>query len=214
MKLIGRWLVTTTLACGLLLLLGDWRDPLLWIYAALFSAVGLYAMTQMGEDLARERFTPPSSGADRLSLRTVRLVALAHVVAGALDSRYGWTHIPDALRIVGLAGFGASFLLIVHAMKANRFFSSVVRIQSERGHHVVESGPYRIVRHPGYAAMIPLVPFSGLALGSWIAFALAFAYSWLILRRVRFEDGFLHANLAGYAQYAARVRYRLVPGVW
>jgi protein-S-isoprenylcysteine O-methyltransferase Ste14 len=104
--------------------------------------------------------------------------------------------------------------LVFSAMLANRFFSPVVRIQKERGHRVVDRGPYAVVRHPGYVGMITSIPFSALVLGSWIGFALAAAYSILIFRRVLFEDAFLRANLEGYAAYAERVRYRLVPRVW
>jgi protein-S-isoprenylcysteine O-methyltransferase Ste14 len=211
---VRRWLIGTTIAGFLLLVVGDWHDGWLWAYVAAFAGIGLYAMTQMDDDLARERFRPPSAGADRLSLRTVRLVALAHIVGGILDSRYKWTHMSDGWRAIGIAGFAASFLFMIQAIKANRFFSAVVRIQSERGHRVVDQGPYRIVRHPGYAAMIPMMPFSGMALGSWIAVALSLIYSGLILRRVFFEDSFLRQNLEGYAEYTTRVRYRLVPGLW
>lgn len=214
MKRMTRWLVSTAIATAMLLLVGDATDPWLWGFAMVFSGVGLYAMTQMDDDLARERFSPPSAGADRLSLRAVRLIALLVIVIGAVDNRIGWTEVSPPLRAIGVIGFGVCFLVIVQAMRANRFFSAVVRIQAERGHRVVDQGPYRIVRHPGYAAMIPLLPLCGLALGSWIAFALAFIYSGLIVRRVLFEDGFLRTNLDGYAEYARRVRYRLVPGLW
>jgi protein-S-isoprenylcysteine O-methyltransferase Ste14 len=169
----------------------------------------------MDDDLARERFTPPEPGADRLSLRAIRLVALTHLVVGALDAgRFHWTSIPPALRIVGFAGMTLSCLLVFRAMLTNRFFSPVVRIQKERGHRLVDSGPYGIVRHPGYAGMILMAPFSGLALGSWISVGLALVYSGLILRRVLFEDAFLRGHLEGYDAYASRVRYRLLPGVF
>ena len=105
-------------------------------------------------------------------------------------------------------------MLIVRAMLANRFFSAVVRIQDDRGHHVVDRGPYSIVRHPGYAGMIVFAPLSGLALGSWLSVAVAFVYSALVARRVLFEDRFLRTNLDGYQAYTERVRYRLVPGLF
>ena len=209
-----RWLLATAIAGSAILLGGNARDPWLWAYVAAFGVVGLLAMTSLDDDLVRERFSPPDPGADRLSLRFVRLVALGHLVMGILDSRFGWTNVPEPLRAVGLIGFIASFLLIVHAARANRYFSSVVRIQSERGHRVVDSGPYASIRHPGYAAMLPLAQCSALALGSWLAFAAAFAYSALIFRRVRFEDNFLQERLQGYSDYAARVRYRIIPRVW
>lgn len=214
MKSLGRWLITTSIAGGIVILGGDRRDPWLWAYVGVFASVGAYAISSMSDSLARERFHPPDPGADRLSLRTIRLVALLHVVVAVLDSRFGWSEVPAVLRGVGLAGFGLSFLLIVGAMQANQFFSAVVRIQDDRGHHLVDSGPYAIVRHPGYAGMIPAVPMSALALGSWVSLPFALLYSALILKRVLFEDAFLRAHLPGYTAYATRVRARLVPFVW
>jgi protein-S-isoprenylcysteine O-methyltransferase Ste14 len=131
-----------------------------------------------------------------------------------IDSRFKWTTVPDSWRIAGLVGFTLGFLLIVQAMKTNRFFSSVVRIQEDRGHQVVDRGPYSLIRHPGYAGMMPAIPFGGLAMGSWIAVGFGLVYTALILRRVAFEDAFLQNNLAGYKAYAGRVPYRLIPGVW
>ena len=109
---------------------------------------------------------------------------------------------------------GISVALVFRAMMVNRFFSAVIRIQKDRGHHVIDQGVYGVIRHPGYAGMIPSMPFSGLALGSWLGFAIGFVYAALMLRRVLFEDGYLRAHLEGYQEYATRVRYRLIPGVW
>ena len=199
---------------AVVLLGGDRRDAWLWAYAATFAAIVFYAIGGMKGDLARERFRPPSPGADAGWLPWIRGVAFAHVLVAVADSRYDWTFVPDALRAIGLAGFAASFLFIVWAMRTNYFFSVVVRIQEERGHRLVDSGPYAFIRHPGYAGMILFAPLSGLALGSWISVAVALIYSALVVRRVVFEDGFLSANLAGYEDYRRRVPYRLVPRVW
>ncbi len=216
MKRVGRLLVVTAgLAAVLFALAGTARDPWLWSYLAVFAVVGTIAMLNITDDLARERYQPPSSGADARSLLMIRLVALAHLVAGVLDgTRFEWTSVPPPIRVIGLVGFGLSFLLVIRAMTVNRFFSAVVRVQDDRGHMVVDRGPYARVRHPGYAGMIPAVPFSALALGSWVSLAIALVYSALILRRVLFEDQFLHANLDGYRSYARRVPYRLIPGAW
>jgi protein-S-isoprenylcysteine O-methyltransferase Ste14 len=214
MKYLLHWLMATTCAAALLALGGDYRDPWLWAYLAVFGGIGAYAIASIDDDLARERFHPPDSGADRLSLRFIRIIALLHLIAAILDRRFGWTETSAALRTLGVIGFALSFLLIVGAMRANRFFSSVVRIQHDRGHHVVDAGPYQIVRHPGYAGMILAVPMSALALGSWVSMGFALLYSALILKRVVFEDAYLRANLPGYSGYANRVRTRLLPGVW
>jgi protein-S-isoprenylcysteine O-methyltransferase Ste14 len=216
LRRVARLLLVTAVGGALLFALaGTIRDAWLWAYLAVFAAVATVAMLSISDDLARERFRPPAPSADHLSLKAIRIVAIAHLVVAVLDgSRFHWTHVPAWLRIIGLAGFGLSFVLVVRAMAANRFFSAVVRIQDDRGHRVVDRGPYAVVRHPGYAGMIPAVPFSALALGSWIAFPIAVVYSALIWRRVQFEDRFLHENLEGYGAYARRVRYRLVPSLW
>jgi protein-S-isoprenylcysteine O-methyltransferase Ste14 len=200
---------------SLFALSGLWLDPWLWAYVLTLAATSMYAMHILDDDLARERFHPPDPGADRLSLRFVRLSALAHVVVAALDvGRWHITSVPDPLRLAGLIGMALAWTLTFRAMAVNKFFSAVVRIQHERGHRVVDRGPYAIVRHPGYVGMITGIPLGALVLGSWLGFGAALLYSGLILRRVMFEDRYLRLNLEGYNDYAAVVRYKLIPGVW
>jgi len=213
---LQRWfLAWAAIAAVLIAVSGLWTDVWMWAYIGVWGVLGTYAMLVLDDDLARERFRPPSPGADRLSLKLIRLVALAHLIVGAFDvGRWQLATVPAPLRAAGLAGMAASFLIMLRALRENRFFSSVVRIQDDRGHHVIDSGPYARVRHPGYAGMIPSMSFSALALGSWAAFAISLVYAALILRRVLFEDAFLHEHLTGYREYARRVRYRLLPGIW
>jgi protein-S-isoprenylcysteine O-methyltransferase Ste14 len=213
---LARWLlVSGGIALVLFGLAGRWRDPWLWGYVAIFSLWGLYPALRLEDDLAKERFHPPDQGADRSALRFIRLVGFSHIAVAALDTgRWHLTQVPDVLRLAGLVGMAMTLPLIFRAMMANRFFSAVVRIQEDRGHRVVDRGPYAIVRHPGYVGMITSVPLGALGLGSWLGFALAVCYSLMMVRRVIFEDAFLRANLEGYLQYATRVRYRLIPGVW
>ena len=99
-------------------------------------------------------------------------------------------------------------------MIVNRFFSPVVRIQEERGHHLITEGPYRFIRHPGYAGMLLAFAGVGPALGSWWSLVPLVPVVLLILRRLLIEDRYLHEHLEGYAGYAQRVPYRLLPGVW
>lgn len=214
-KRLIRFTLTLLVLTGILVLLKGRLDTWLALYLAGWSIFALYAFVSIDDDLARERFHPPEPGADRLSLRMVRIVALIHVVVGALDAgRWHLAPVPDALRAVALVIMVVSALLVVQAMRANRFFSPVVRVQTERGHRVIDRGPYGVIRHPGYLGMIVSVTCSGLALGSWLGFAFALLYAVLIFRRVFFEDAFLKANLTGYADYARRVPYRLIPRTW
>ena len=194
---------------------GQWTDTWLWSYVGSWAALTLYGVLSIDNDLARERFSPPEPGADRVALRAVRLTGLAQLVVGALDvGRWHAAPVPTPLRLFGFAAMIVSTLMVFRAMSANRYFSAVVRVQSDRGHQVVDRGPYAHVRHPGYAGMITAIPFSALALGSWLAVGLALVYSALIVRRVLFEDAFLRRNLEGYAAYTHRVPYRLIPHVW
>ena len=204
----------SSLGAVLFLLSGAWADPWLWTYFGLWIGLLTYALLRLDDDLARERFKPPTRGADAAWLTAVQIIALSHVIVGPLDVRWRLSHVPSPLRAAAYAGVAACALLVFRSMHANRFFSAVVRIQGDRGHRVVDSGPYAVVRHPGYAGMVPVMALSGLALGSWPAFALGVVYGVLILRRVLFEDRFLQENLLGYREYARRVPFRLVPGVW
>ena len=214
-KRLVRFSLTLLVLTGILVLLKGRLDTWLALYLAGWSIFALYAFLSIDDDLARERFHPPEPGADRVSLRMVRILALIHVIVGTLDAgRWHLAPVPDALRAVALVIMVVSALLVVQAMRANRFFSSVVRVQTERGHRVIDRGPYGVIRHPGYLGMIVSVICSGLALGSWLGLVFALLYAVLIFRRVFFEDAFLKANLAGYTDYARRVPYRLIPGTW
>jgi protein-S-isoprenylcysteine O-methyltransferase Ste14 len=118
------------------------------------------------------------------------------------------------LQALGAAGLAGGMATLVISLAHNRFFSPVVRVQAERGHRVVTSGPYALVRHPGYAAALLMLPSAALTLGShWSALPLA-VVALLIVRRAAIEDAFLLRELDGYSAYAARVRYRLVPFLW
>jgi protein-S-isoprenylcysteine O-methyltransferase Ste14 len=115
---------------------------------------------------------------------------------------------------VGLVLFAIGAWLPMRSMSVNRFFSPVVRVQHERGHKLVDRGPYAVIRHPGYAGMAVLAVGGALLLGSLAALVPALVYTGLVLRRVLFEDAFLKQNLDGYREYSERVRFRLVPGIW
>jgi protein-S-isoprenylcysteine O-methyltransferase Ste14 len=210
------WILgVTAVTAGLFALAGTWRDPWLWAYMIVWSTTTFYAIAGIDDDLARERFRPPVKSADNVALTFVRVFGLALVVVGALDSgRWHLMPVPPALRAVALAGMAIGFTMFFRAMHENRFFSAVVRVQRDRGHRVVDSGPYSVVRHPGYAGILVAMPFVGLALGSMISFALGLVLSLMVIRRVLFEDAFLKQNLDGYTAYAGRVRHRLIPGLW
>lgn len=137
------------------------------------------------------------------------------VIVAGLDHRYRWSPaFPTWASILGLVITAAGYAFATWALAENRFFSGTVRIQTERGHRVCDSGPYRIVRHPGYAGNA--LPLAGivLALGSlWALIPAAFALV-IVLTRTALEDQTLQSELPGYRDYTRRVRYRLFPGIY
>jgi protein-S-isoprenylcysteine O-methyltransferase Ste14 len=105
-------------------------------------------------------------------------------------------------------------MLMVWSVASNAFFSQVVRIQKEKGHKVITSGPYRFVRHPGYLGALIFEVSVGILLGSWWAFGVSLISAALLIIRTVLEDRTLRSGLACYSEYAQKVRYRLIPGVW
>jgi len=122
--------------------------------------------------------------------------------------------VPALLEGIALVLFGLAWIVLLWAMHVNWFFSSIPRIQSERGHVVITTGPYRFVRHPGYTAALVAAVTSGIALGSWISTFIAPVALALLVWRTTVEDRMLRRDLPGYPEYVSRVRYRLVPGIW
>lgn len=137
------------------------------------------------------------------------------VIVGGLDHRYGWTTpFPPWVNVISLLLCASGYGFGAWALAENRFFTSTVRIQTERGHQVCDSGPYRFVRHPGYAGTLLSVVAIPLALDTlWTFVAAAFALVVSVVRTA-LEDRTLMEELPGYPEYARRVPYRLFPGLW
>jgi len=141
---------------------------------------------------------------------------LAILAVASLDAgRHHWTaDLPATAYVVAYSVLVAAYGLVTWAMWTNRFFSSVVRIQTDRGHHVIQDGPYRFVRHPGYVGAILLGLASAVVLGSLWSLIPAGLMAMLVTVRTALEDATLQRELPGYTEYASKVRYRLMPGVW
>lgn len=136
------------------------------------------------------------------------------VVAGLDAGRFGLSDMPVALRVLSWLGLLAAFTLGWWVMASNPFLSRMVRIQDERGHVVVTTGPYNYVRHPMYVGTITFVICVPLVLGSYWALIPALLIDILFVVRTAMEDRTLMEELPGYREYAARIRYRLFPGIW
>ncbi len=216
-------LATSMAALGAILFLtaGTVAWPAAWGYLAVITTVmGVYrsVVLPMHPDLVNERRHPPSDAKrwDRPFVAIVSVVGpIALILLSGLDRRYHWSHpTPAWIQVAGLEAGAAGGLFTNYAVAANRFFSARVRIQRDRGHHVVDAGPYRFVRHPGYAGAIVYMLGMAVALGSRLAIATTIVVSLVLVVRTVLEDRTLLAELDGYAAYARRVRFRLVPGVW
>jgi len=195
---------------------GTFAIPGFWIYLAIFAAVFIASFLLIEPDLVRERMRPGGKKPP-VGLQVFSAVLLIHWVLAGLDrGRLHWSDtVSPRLQALGLITIAAAYAVCLWAMRENRFFSSVVRIQTDRGQVVVTTGPYAVIRHPGYLAGILIIVASGVALGSWLAtgFLVAMSLPFLLYRAIT-EDRILQAELPGYRDYAARVRWRLWPGIW
>jgi len=206
------------LICG-----GDFGWWQAWVYSLLIVAAGI------GGRIWAER-RHPGLLAERQNIEKIQsakawdkvlaplmAVSLSFplVIVAGLDHRFGWSPVfPTWLNIFGFILIMLGYAFAGWALVENRFFSSVVRIQTDRGHVVCDSGPYRIVRHPGYAGNI--LPLAGivLALGSIWTLIPAMVALIITVLRTTLEDRTLQDELPGYRDYAQRARYRLIPGIF
>lgn len=198
-----------------------------WDWARGWIAVALYVGTMTALAVIVRRRNPTLMEArakwrradtkpfDKIILRILLpLGALQPAVAGLDAVRFRWSSMPVWTAYAGAFLFLLGMALITWTMSVNRFAEPTVRIQTDRGHTVVTSGPYRYIRHPMYAGTIPMYVATALVLGSLWALALAGVLAVLLVWRTALEDRTLRRELPGYAEYAARTRYRLLPGLW
>src|SRR5262245_22271610 len=164
--------------------------------------------------IARSKIHEKTKRWDKLLLVFILFSFFAIFPMAGLDHQYGWSFVPLWLVVVGYLLFTLGMIDSVWAYRVNKFAEPGVRIQAERGHTVIDSGPYAIVRHPIYVAGFLIVVGIPLALGSLCALIPVAVATPILIVRTIFEDRLLQAELRGYKEYASRVRYKLVPGVW
>ncbi len=196
----------------------DWRQAWALVlscgaFLLSFALWGLYRDPSLLTE--RSRVAPNVKSWDKAILTGyATLLPTVFVVAGFDAGRFGWSEVPAGAQALAWAGLAAAAVLILWTVSTNTFLSRHARIQDDRGQVVVTSGPYRYVRHPMYLGIIVL--FLGLApaLGSWYAWIPGAAIDVLFVVRTAREDRMLREELPGYDEYARRVRFRLVPGLW
>lgn len=205
-----------------LLLSGRWGWWEAWIYAILsilgFVISRVLAARQHPDLITERAGHRQHANAKPWDARLLGWIMLGGVVGllvAGLDERFGWSPAFGwPMKVLALALLVAGYALSSYALIENRFFSSEVRIQTERGHRVVSSGPYRWVRHPGYAGGLLTYLATPLLLDAPWAFVPTALVVTLTIIRTALEDRTLQAELAGYRDYAGRVPHRLLPGVW
>jgi protein-S-isoprenylcysteine O-methyltransferase Ste14 len=197
----------------------DWTRA--WIYVGINIALTILAgvwLRRVSPGLLEERsrLQKGTKNWDKLLAPLVAIVGpVATWLVAALDARWNWpVPVPAAWSAAALVVCEAGWAFTFWAMLTNRFFASTVRIQNDRGHHVIDGGPYRFVRHPGYTGAALFTLATPVALGSWQALIPAAATVAVLVLRTALEDRTLQRELEGYREFASRTRYRLIPGLW
>ena len=197
----------------------DWPEA--WLFLAELGVLGLlsgFLIARHDPELLAERMKPPiqadQKGWDKPVMVVFFCLWLGQYVVIGLDKRFAASDVPVWLEVVGAAAIAFGLYMFHVVMMTNTFAAPVVKIQTDRKHSVVSTGPYAFVRHPMYAGAIPLVVGTPLMLGSWWGLAWSLLLIAVLGYRAVREEETLKAELEGYAAYAERVRFRLVPGVW
>ncbi len=189
----------------LLLFFGFYIAVTLWLY-------------KHNPGLMQERLhlgTSDQQGWDKILFPLMLVFPFIWIAFMSLDAmRFHWSNMSGWLQVVGALILLASFYLLFLTFRENSFLSPVVRIQEERGQTVVSTGPYHLVRHPMYMAMLIFTVGTSLLLGSWYGLLLGIIFIAIIARRAVLEERTLRGKLPGYASYMERVKYRLIPHVW
>ncbi len=192
-----------------------------WAFLVLFAGFTIaltWWLLRHNPGLLTERMTgigkPNQPVWDRVFFVAIELLFLAWLVLMPLDAvRFRWSRMPGWLQVVGAVLLLGSFYLFFLTFRENPYLSPAVRIQTERGQTVISTGPYRYVRHPMYAGIIPFVAGTTFLLGSWYGLLGLILVAGVVFRAVR-EERVLRQELPGYEEYMARVKYRLIPYVW
>lgn len=225
--MIARIVVQTTLVLAvmgavLFLAAGDWRWPQAWLFLGEFGAAGFaisFWLLRHDPALLESRMSFPVQRDqvrwDRFFMLAASVVFIGWLALMGLDARrFGWSEVPVLAQGLGIVLIALGMAVVWWTFRFNSFAAPQVRVQIARAHRVITEGPYRIVRHPMYAGSILYLVGMPLLLGSWWGLAMVPLMVVGLTRRIAGEERMLRHDLAGYEEYAGRVRWRLVPGVW
>lgn len=196
----------------------DW--PRGWIFLSVFLALTVIAIIWIWRTnpelfAARSRYQKGTKPWDAVVATLTIILFAAILPVGAFDDgRYHWAPQPDWVVLIGYVLLTAGYLGLTWAQTVNRHFEPTVRIQTDRDHKVIDTGPYAVIRHPGYATAILLGFGMALSLGSLYALIPAGLLVVVLFGRTLGEEAELRKGLEGYQAYMARVRWRWIPGVW
>jgi protein-S-isoprenylcysteine O-methyltransferase Ste14 len=219
-QMILRALAAPLLMIGLLFFVaGRWDYWQAWIYTILNMIILILMATRLTQsaELVEERLNPKAGmkGWDKFYFAVTTPLYIIALVVGGLDARFGWTtNMPLTVYLASVLLYLLGQAIFLWARYTNNYFSSVVRIQTDRGQTVCKDGPYRYVRHPGYVGGFLFTISVGLMLGSWWASIPQVIAALMIIWRTAREDKTLQAELPGYADFTKETKYRLLPGVW
>jgi len=195
--------------------------PEAWIYITLHVGYGIYMTVWLklhDPELLKKRteLASPAAGSwdSRYFWLLIVLFLLYLIVCGLDAVRYGWSSVQLPVQVGALALLAWALWLVFRVMQENSFASPMIEVQSERGHRVIDTGPYAYVRHPMYTGTIVLIFALPVWLGSLWALLLSAAISSMFIFRIFAEERELHTGLDGYTAYTRRVRYRLIPQIW
>jgi protein-S-isoprenylcysteine O-methyltransferase Ste14 len=213
--------VFVAFALSLFLPAGTLAWPAGWMFLALFFGFYLAVTAWLyrhNPGLLQERMrlsTSDQLGWDKLLFPLLLVFPFAWLIFMSLDVvRFHWSVLPVWLEIVGAVVLLCSFYLLFLTFRENAYLSPVVRIQEDRGHIVVSTGPYQYVRHPMYAAMLVFMVGTALLLGSGYGLLLGLLFMIILARRAVLEERTLREELHGYTTYMTLVKYRLIPYIW
>ncbi len=208
--------VYASIALATLKIAGNFQLPFFWLVFIIQAIAGLTSVFVVDLDLFSERFKPRGKDDDPRAQQLISFLLMLSLITSAIDVGHLHisNHIPWILQVLGLLLQTLGWIGFVWSMTVNRFFSSAIRIQADRGHVVITAGLYKYIRHPGYVTASLALVGQSIALGSWLGLIPSIIIVLVLIKRTMREDAFLFKNLVGYKDYAIQVPWRWCVKIW